>query len=204
MYPVYIRVQHNDGIQYINTGLLVNDKGLKATYNKDGKKKVEISDKIVLRECIERIVGYAEKANRVNSKSMDCKTLVGFITNSQTELSFTDYAKDFINEMINQNRINSALGYKRAVSRLKEYLRKDEIQFNELTGNVINGWINSMKDSARKISTYPILIKAIFNSAMREHNDYDLDNEDTNQPVCAGKNTKRTYAGKEKYRSFVY
>jgi len=48
--------------------------------------------------------------------------------------------------------------------------------FNELTRRVINGWIDSMKDSIRKKSLYPACIKAIINAAIREYNDDELDN----------------------------
>ena len=94
LYPVYIRVQHNNSLQYINTGLLVNEKGLKTSYSKSGKQQVNISDRIVLKECMNRISFYAEKANLINANSIDCKSLIDIITNNNTELSFTEVADE--------------------------------------------------------------------------------------------------------------
>ena len=175
LYPVYIRVFHNKSIQYIKTGLLVGDKGLKVSYKKDGKKQINISNVRILSECIRRISGYVEKLNLMNSENLDCRTLVDIITNTAVDLSFTEYAKEFIILMYNQNRENASKNYKLAVKRLHEYLGKDDILFKELTSKVIAGWIESMKESARSKSLYPSCIRTIFNSAINKYNDYDLD-----------------------------
>ena len=46
-YPVYIRLSHNYGIQYIKTNFIVNDKGLKKVYTNTGKAKI-VYDEICL------------------------------------------------------------------------------------------------------------------------------------------------------------
>jgi len=175
LYPVYIRVFHNKSLQYINTGLLVVEKGLKTTYDDKGNKQIEISDRRVLSECLNRISSYAEKINLINAKDLDCKSLIELLTNDVTDLSFTEYANTFLIEMYNQNRENPARNYKLAVSNLHSYLNKTEILFKHLTGKVINEWIDTMKDSARKKSLYPSCIRSIFNSAIKKYNDYDYD-----------------------------
>ena len=175
LYPVYIRVYHNGQIQYINTGLLVSEKGLKVSYSKTGKKHVDVNDKTVLKECMNRIAVYAEKTNMINSNAIDCRTLVEIITNNVTDLSFTEYATGFINRMKNRNRDNPAKNYILALSRLQKYLEKDNILFRELTGKVISNWIDSMNQSARSKSLYPSCVRTIFNDAIRKYNDYDLD-----------------------------
>ena len=40
---------------------------------------------------------------------------------------------------------------------------------------VIQSWIDSMKDSPRKKSLYPSIVRAIINSAIKEYNDYEND-----------------------------
>ena len=84
LYPVYFRVFHKKELQYINTGLLVNEKGLKASYDKNGKRQVDISDKIVLKKCMELISKYSEKINLINANTLDCKTLIEALTNNNT------------------------------------------------------------------------------------------------------------------------
>ena len=53
LYPVYIRVYHKTELHYINTGLLVNEKGLKAIYDKNGKKKLDVIDRVVVKKCMD-------------------------------------------------------------------------------------------------------------------------------------------------------
>lgn len=41
-YPVYIRVSHQSNASYIKTSFVVSERGLKKTYTKSGKEKIEI------------------------------------------------------------------------------------------------------------------------------------------------------------------
>lgn len=175
LYPVYIRVFHNGSLQYINTGLLVNDRGLKISYTKSGKKQTEISDHVVQKECLRLITTYAEKINKINARDIDCKKLIDILTNKDVELSFSEYAEIYIKNMYSNNRKNPAKNYILAVRRLHEFMNSESILFKDLTSNVISNWIDSMNDSIRKKSLYPTCLKAIFNSAIRKYNDYDLD-----------------------------
>ena len=86
-------------MQYINTGLLVNENSIKVSYNKNGKKQIDIADRQVLNECLNRIAGYVEKLNAIKAKEIDCKTVIDIITNTATDLSFTEYAVDFIRDI---------------------------------------------------------------------------------------------------------
>jgi site-specific recombinase XerD len=162
-------------LQYINTGFLVSERGIRTVYDEKGKKCVEISDKRVLKSCLDKIETYAQRMNRINSKNMDCKTLIRILEESHDGLSFTEYAKEFIGSMINEGRDNPARNYKIAVNNLHKYMGKDNIMFHELTTIAVQGWIDSMRESARKKSLYPSVIRAIFNSAMEKYNDYDYD-----------------------------
>ena len=175
LYPVYISVSHNGATRYIKTHLLVNDKGLRTVYSKTGKELIEIIDKMVLKECMGKISAYAERMNAFNSSDMTCKMLVEILTDNTTEISFTEYANKVIADLKNQWRDSTANNYSLAVSSLKKYLGRDNIMFNELTTKVLSGWIESMKDSARKKSAYPSCVRSIFNRAIEKYNDYDYD-----------------------------
>jgi len=137
LYPVYVRVSHNYGLQYINPGMFVSEKGLRKTYTKTGKEVVDIIDKIVLKECIGRISKYAEKCNLVCANDMDCKMLVDVLTDKGcADLSFTDYARRFFNDMINRDREKPASNYEMAIKRLREFVGKENIFFKELTSKL--------------------------------------------------------------------
>lgn len=174
LYPVYIRVFHNKGLQYINTGFLVSEKGIRNIFDEKGRKSIEIVDKRVLKNCFERIEIYTEKINRLNIMDLDCKTLIGILEEKQDDISFTDFTNKFIISMINEGRENPARNYKLSLSNLQKFLQKENITFNELTSKVIQEWLDSMSGSARKGSLYSSRVKAVFNAAIKKYNDYDL------------------------------
>ena len=171
LYPVYIRVAHNDGLQYIKTGFLVDDKGLRVSYSKSGKKSVDVSDRNTLRMCSSRITGYVEKINLMDIRDMNCKTLVDAITDKNVDLSFTEYADEHIKWMKKKGMEGNSSNYEMAIKRLKEYLKKDNILFKELTSRVVQAWIDSMSESARKKSLYPSCVRAIFKVTIKKFND---------------------------------
>lgn len=173
-YPVYIRVFHNKSTQYIKTGFLVNEKGIRSVYDKDGKKTLEVSDKRVVKECLLRIDQYVNKINSsVQTNLMSSRDLVSMLDNNDRYLSFTDYTMKYIGMLINQNRDNSTRNFKTMLRSIQKYMGKQNILFNDLTSMVVQGWINSMMGSKRKCSLYPSLMRAVFNSGVRELNDYD-------------------------------
>ena len=175
LHPVFIRVFHNRDIQYIKTGLFVTNKGLKTVYDKKGKGKDEIIDKVVLQKCLKIISEYSDRINRMNANIIDCNTLIDEIKNETTELSFTDYAIKFIDGMINQGRENPAKNYKTAVKKLHEHIGKENVVFNELTGAVISAWSNKLTGLVRGKGLYLSAIKTIFDAGVNEYNDYEQD-----------------------------
>jgi site-specific recombinase XerD len=175
LYPVYIRLYHNGGVQYIKTGLLVSERGIKTVFSKQGKQRIEITDHRVLKECYTRIGVYAEKINHVGANLMDSKTLLKLLEEKDTDISFTTYAEDFIIRMCNEGRDNPAQNYRAALKSLKKFFGCDHILFKHLTTKTIESWIDSMKDSARAKSLYPACIRKIIHSAIDEYNNYDLD-----------------------------
>ncbi|WP_106831177.1 tyrosine-type recombinase/integrase [Parabacteroides pacaensis] len=176
-YPVYIRVSHGSGnVSYIKTAFVVSEKGLKKTYTKSGKEKIEVSDPRILKECMNEIARYIRKLNEVDNEKMSIHEVIQYLTsNEETDLSFTFFANEFISNMVNQNRGNSSRNYKLAIKRLHEFFGKDNILFSDLTALNLTNWIESMKDSARKRNLYPTCIKTIFNAALLQYNDEDRD-----------------------------
>lgn len=175
-YPVYIRVSHGPGsVSYIKTTFAVSERGLKKSYTKTGKKKIEVSDVKVLRECMNEIAGYVRRLNDIDSDKMTVQEIVKFLTDGETSLSFSDYAEEYITDMKNANRCNSAENYVMAIKRLHEFVGKDNILFDDLTFATLTAWIDNMADSARKRNLYPTCIKTIYNAALLKYNDEDKD-----------------------------
>lgn len=174
-YPVYIRLSHNYGIQYIKTNFIVNDKGLKKVYTNTGKAKIEISDRFVLKECLFLIDKYAAKCNNINTSGMDCKRLLETLTSEEKDLSFSEFANKYLRQMINDNRERSADNYKLAYNNLRSFIGKDDLLFRDIPSKKLLEWIESMMESPRKRNLYPTCIKTMITAAMNEYNDYDND-----------------------------
>jgi integrase len=176
LYAVYIRVSQGQGkLAYIKTCFSVGEKGLKRTYSKSGKEAINISDPIVLGECIKMISVYAKKLNTIDSLKMSVQEIVIFLTTGNHDLSFSQFSKEYIIKMSKEGRDNSAGNYILAVKRLREFLQKDDILFKDLTISNLLSWIDSMKDSSRKRNLYPTCIKTMINTAMLQYNDEERD-----------------------------
>jgi integrase len=173
-YPVYIRVNQKSKSAYIKTSFVVSNRGLKKTYTKDGKEKTEVSDKIVVRECTNEIARYVCRLNLIDDRNMSVREIVEYLTGEYaTELSFTNFANEYISGMIANDRLHPASNYRMAVKRLHEHMNKSNILFSDITTNALLGWIESMMDSLRNRNLYPNCIKTIFNAAMLKYNDED-------------------------------
>ena len=174
-YPVFIRVIHKSAVSYIKTAFVVSDRGLRKSYTKTGREKVEVSDKRVLRECMNEIAGYARRLNEVDNDKMTVQEITRFLMEGEADLSFSRFAEEYITGMINSGRKNSAKNYQLAVKRLHEFLGRDDVSFNDLSFPVLTGWIDSMIESPRKRNLYPTCIKTMYNAAMLRYNDDDRD-----------------------------
>lgn len=174
-YPVYLRVSHKSDASYIKTSFVVSDRGLKKTYTKTGKEKIEVSDVKVVRECMNEIAGYVRRLNDVDSDKMTVQEIVRFLQDGETELSFSEFAEEYINDMKKADRGNSAENYVMATKRLHEFIGKDNISFNDLTFATLCAWIDSLLDGPRKRNLYPTCIKTMYKAAMLKYNDDDRD-----------------------------
>ena len=176
LYAVYIRVSQGQGkLAYIKTGFCIGEKGLKKAYSKSGKETTNISDPIVLGECIKIISVYAKKLNTIDSLKMTVQEIVVFLTTGNQDLSFSQFAKEYILKMTKNGRDNSARNYIYAVKNIHIFLQKDNLLFKDLTVLSLTSWIESMMDSSRKRNLYPSCIKTIINTAMIQYNDEERD-----------------------------
>lgn len=171
-YPVYIRVSHLNISQYIKTGYLVNDLGVRKLYNKKGNPVIEVIDPKVLKSCMDLIDHYVAKLNQVRQvNSMNCKELVEYLVSKTEGLSFTEWAKDYIQKKKEAGKQfrNDKITY----NNLHRFFNKPNILFDEFTSKNVQQWIDSLSHTKRAKSLYPSRLRAMINIATREHNDYD-------------------------------
>lgn len=168
LYSVYIRITHKREIGYIKTSLVVNEKGLTS--------KKEIKDPFVLQKCLAMIQEYNDILNQYDITNFDINRCILLIRNASSELIFSNYARKYIDNLINQGQNRSAKNYSLALQSLERYMGSNQIIFSNLTSFVINGWIESLSHTARAKEMYPICMRQVFRQAVKEYNDYDTGN----------------------------
>ena len=95
-YPVYIRVTHHRGTQFMKTDKMVTKKEL--------SRAKEIEDPYVLQYCAGRIVEYNERLNKKDIEHWTVKEVVDFLTNGNDDICFSDYARVHIDRMIDRGQ----------------------------------------------------------------------------------------------------
>lgn len=163
-YPVYIRVTHNRKTLYINSGKMIDKKGL--------TKSGEVKDSYVLAHCLRLINDYNDRLNKVDTRLWSVKEVVDMLQNGDEDICFSDYARGYINDMrIRQKQERNSKNYLLALKSLELFGATNKIMFSRLTVHFIKDWIASLSSTARAKEMYPVCIRMMYKSAMMEYND---------------------------------
>jgi len=163
---VYIRISHRSRTDYIPTTMICPKSSIR-----NGK----ISDSLILANCAILINSYIEKINRLNIKNWTVQELKKFLMSDSEDISFIDFADNFIKKMIRNNRDKPAKSYYVSVCSLKKHFNKENILFSDITANEIRKWIQSLDKTARAKQLYPTQINKIFKAGIEEYNEYERD-----------------------------
>lgn len=162
IWPVYIRVTHNRKIGYIKTDKMVNNKGIAGG---------EIVDPYVMRYCVDHIIEYTERLNKVDTAHWTVQEVISYLIYIEEDISFSAYARKHRDKMINAGQERNAKNYQWAYKSLEEYAGSIDVKFSHLTSSFLNAWIDSLAQTKRAKEMYPICIRQIYKSAVREYND---------------------------------
>lgn len=164
-YVVYIRLTHNRKVIYLKTDKMVTDKGITS--------KREVKDTFVLNFCLSTITKWIEKLNKVEHDKWTAEQVRDYLLQDDDDIDFSDFSRSYIETMRGTYMPHSVQRYEAALKSLETYANNTNIKFSELTTKFIEGWIESMKDSKRIKTQYPILVKRLFNEGVKHYNDYD-------------------------------
>lgn len=164
-WPVYIRVIHNKQVQYIRTDKMVDSKGC--------DKKKTVIDPFVLKFTSASIAEYYERLKVVDTTYWSAKDIVEYLQQGTVDVCFSEYARKYHDEMIQQGQARNARNYELAYQHLERYAGTDRVMFSHLTSMFINGWIKSLATTARAKEMYPVCVRQIFKQALIDYNDYD-------------------------------
>jgi integrase len=160
---IYIRISHNSKTDYIKTTMSVH---------KSGIKKGEIADHTILANCWIKIKQYMEKLNSFNIENWTVKEVKQFLTSDTPDISFSDFARKYIDKMRIAGRRKPANNYTTALNSLEKHYGKN-ISFSDITSKDLRIWIEGLSDTKRAKNMYPVHIKKLFDDGCLEYNDYD-------------------------------
>lgn len=164
-YLVYIRCTHNRKVEYMKTDMYISDREIK---------KGEISDFDVIGKCAFRIRDFNTKLNREDISNWLVSEVVNFITQNNTDISFSDFCKTYIDRLMNEGREKSSSNYNCAIQSFSSFFG-NSVMFRDITTKRLQDWIKSLNNTARAKQAYPKAIKAIFDAGCLEFNDYNRD-----------------------------
>lgn len=165
-WPVYIRIIHNRGTKYINTGKIVSSKGV-------AKKNKEVKDPFVLQDCSRKIANFAEMLNKVEIRKWTVRDVISYLEKGTEDICFSDYARKYHDKLYNEGHARNARNYELAYHHLERYAGTNKVMFSQLTTQFINGWIKTLAKTARAKEMYPVCVRQIFRQGLADFNDYD-------------------------------
>lgn len=165
LYPVYIRVAVNTDVTYIKTDKLTTDAYLSS--------KGEIKDPYVTKYCANRIIEYMDALNRVDASHWSAKEIAKYLQEGANEISFSDFARKYRDNMINNGQERTATSYTLALKSLELFAGTNRVNFSHLTSTFLNEWIKTLSHTHRAKEMYPICIRQVFKAALLEYNDYE-------------------------------
>ena len=162
-WPVYIRVTQNREIAYIKTSKMVNDRGLNS--------KKEVRDPYVVRSLSDTIAGYYDRLNRRDVDAWSVKQVVDFLLHEERDICFSEYCRKHISRMVENGHEGTAKNYKLALKNMQRFAGTQQIMFSEITVCFINAWIKSLEKTHRAKEQYPVCMRQVYRTAMKELND---------------------------------
>ncbi|MDR0732836.1 MAG: site-specific integrase [Dysgonamonadaceae bacterium] len=160
---VYIRISHNSKTDYIKTSMSIH---------KSGIRKGEIVDHSILANCYIKIKSYMQRLNDLNIETWTVKDIKQLLTADTSNISFSDFARKYIDKMHVAGRRKPANNYTTALNSLEKYHGRN-IYFSDITSKELRKWIESLSGTKRAKNMYPNLIKKLFEEGCMEYNDYD-------------------------------
>lgn len=169
-YLVYIRVIHNRRKKLLSTHLYITDKDI----TRGGKIKT-----LDINEQLERIIrDMRAKCNDYGLflKDKTVEQVIEIATSENIDnwhLDFVEYSKEYIGRLRAKNRTGNAASYEIAINNFVKFLKRDKIDINEITKDLIIAWTRYLEDNISTGWVYLGKLKAIHNSAKKEFNNED-------------------------------
>lgn len=180
--PLRIRMNHQYGSAEFHTMWAITDKDL--------NRKGEIKNKEILDAFALQVAKWRKKLEALGdgTKYMTAVQVKNFLTTEKKEkekwsLDIIKYAREQGQKLIDSGHEGTGKLRVSAVNSLVKFLGKESLEVNELTGNMLNQWvewinkqpaIGTRKKGGRAAALYIAQLKAVYNQAKMEFNDEDM------------------------------
>jgi integrase len=115
---------------------------------------------------------YIDRIKNVSISEWTVQELKEFLI-SKGDISFSDFARKYIDGMRNEGRDGQANNYTAALNSMEAHFKTKDVSFYAITSKKLREWIDSLSETKRAKQMYPIIIKKLFNEGRLEYNDYD-------------------------------
>lgn len=139
LYPVYIRFTQVKQVSYVKTSWVVNEKGI--------NNKKNIVDPFVIQQTSILIDEYYKLLNQIDTSNWSVNEIVKYVTDSNEDISFSDYARNHIEKLIQRGQERTSRNYKWGLRHMERFAQTDNIMFSRLTSSFLNRWIESLSKS---------------------------------------------------------
>lgn len=178
--PLRIRVNHKYTQAETGTIWCITEKDL--------NKKGEIKNREILDGFALLVAQWNMRLKTINTASMTAKEILQYLTTEKKEetkwsLDIIKYAREQGQKLIDSGHVGTGKLRVSAVNSLVKFLGKESLEANELTGTMLNQWvewigkqpaIGKRKKGGRAASLYIAQMKAVYNQAKNEFNDEDM------------------------------
>lgn len=167
-YQVYLRVTHKRQIGYLPTDKVVPS----ALVSRHG----EVEDPYVITTLSKKIIEYIEKLNRIDIEDWSVSRVIDFLRlGGEVPITFSEWARKYIAKLAanteNEHRLSYAQSFSSSLLSLEKYNGGGMLAFNEVTPELINGWLASSKLKSTTAELYRIHVRKMFKLACEELND---------------------------------
>ena len=142
-YQVYIRMTHNRRSLYIKTNKMVGQKGIV-------KGSHDVKDSFVLNPLNQIIEEWMFKLNKLDIRSWSAEQVRDYLEQNDADVCFSDFAREYIDELSETLKPQSLVNYRNTLNSIERYCGSEKVMFSELNTKLVQGWIDSMKDSKAK------------------------------------------------------
>ncbi|MEL7004402.1 MAG: site-specific integrase [Bacteroidota bacterium] len=172
LYPISVRITKNRKSSFLSTGQYIEEKYWDAKSQRVKKSHPNSTrlNNFILKKLAESNDKLLEL--EVKQKIISAQTITKEIKAERKSTSFFTLADVYIQQLIENGKFNQVNAERPRIKHFREFLKKKDIPFSEITVSLLKQFQaylkGSRKVSDRTVANYMVVIRTIYNMAIRE------------------------------------